>query len=381
MGKVKQLKILALEPYYGGSHKAFLDGWIKFSQHQWTLLNLPPRKWKWRMRHSAITLTNQTAEIIRSGRDWDVLFCSDMLNLAEYKGLAHTRVQKIPSIAYFHENQLTYPIIHKQTMDYHYVFTNMTTALAATEVWFNSSFHRETFFCALQAFLKRMPDFRPLESVENIRSKSKICYPGIHQFPKRKGRHPGPMRITWAARWEYDKNPELLFNALRILKWRNIDFRLSVIGEQFRQIPDVFHSAKQEFSCFIDRWGYQQCRNDYESALLEADVFVSTAEHEFFGISVLEASAAGAFPIVPKKLAYPETLEHDNGNEDFYFDGSVNQLADRLTQLAKRIRNNTLWNGDPTRAIRIAEKFYWQPTARRLDRSLYTVFSQREEDH
>ncbi len=273
---IKPLKILALEPYYGGSHKAFLDGWTASSRHKWTLLTLPPRKWKWRMRHSAVTMANQTAEKVRAGEKWDVLFCSDMLNLAEYKGLTHSSVQKLPSIAYFHENQLTYPVIHHNEFDFHFALTNMTTALASTRVWFNSSYHCNTFLDALQCFLKRMPDFRSLETVEAIRCKSFIKYPGIHQFPERSKRREGPMRIIWAARWEYDKNPKLMFDALRILKARKIKFRLSVIGEQFKNIPDVFHSARLEFSDFIDRWGYQQHRHHYEAALLEADVFVSS---------------------------------------------------------------------------------------------------------
>jgi hypothetical protein len=36
-----RMKILALEPYYGGSHKSFLDGWISRSEHQWNLLTQP----------------------------------------------------------------------------------------------------------------------------------------------------------------------------------------------------------------------------------------------------------------------------------------------------------------------------------------------------
>ncbi len=53
----RPLRVLALEAYYGGSHKAFLDGWIADSRHDWTLLTLPDSKWKWRMRrldHSMI---------------------------------------------------------------------------------------------------------------------------------------------------------------------------------------------------------------------------------------------------------------------------------------------------------------------------------------
>ena len=53
------MKILALEPYYGGSHKAFLDGWIESSRHQWDLLTLPANKWKWRMRAAAIEFADK----------------------------------------------------------------------------------------------------------------------------------------------------------------------------------------------------------------------------------------------------------------------------------------------------------------------------------
>jgi len=366
----ESLKILTLEPYYGGSHKAFLEGWMQYSRHEWTLLSLPPWKWKWRMRHSAITLASQTSDKIREGGDWDIIFCSDMLNLAEYLGLVPQSIQKLPSVVYFHENQLTYPVAHPQEFDFHYVLTNLITALSATEVWFNSSYHQNIFLGELRGFLKRMPDFQPLEAVEDVWNKSLVRHPGIDQFPKKGKRTPGPMRIVWAARWEHDKNPELFFKSLQILKARKIEFRISVMGEQFRQNPDVFDSAREEFADHIDRWGYQQERSDYETALLRADVFVSTADHEFFGFSVLEAAAAGAFPLVPEKLAYPETLGLDSGNEDFYYKGEADQLAERLVQLSEKFGDNCLCDGDPDLAIRIVEKFFWKTKAGLLDEEL-----------
>jgi hypothetical protein len=33
------MRILALEPFYGGSHQAFLDGWRARSRHTWSLIN------------------------------------------------------------------------------------------------------------------------------------------------------------------------------------------------------------------------------------------------------------------------------------------------------------------------------------------------------
>jgi len=366
------MKILALEPYFGGSHQAFIEGWSAHSKHKWTILSLPAYKWKWRMRHAAITMADEVQKLIDLNRDWDVLFCSDMLNLAEFLGLAPPAVRKLLKVAYFHENQLTYPVRHENERDYHYVLTNITTALAADSVWFNSAFHRDSFLEALPEFLKRMPDHQPMDAVDRIQAKSIIQPPGIDEFPVRSPRNPGPMRICWAARWEHDKNPETFFEALRILKTQGVDFRISVIGEQFREIPPVFESARQRFGDHIDRWGYQESREDYIAALMEADIVVSTANHEFFGISVAEAIAAGAYPLLPRRLAYPEILQTENESEtnDFFYDGKANELAQRLAKLSKQIKNNNLWPSDPDCGKRIVARFEWKQLAPVLDNAI-----------
>lgn len=44
----------------------------------------------------------------------------------------------------------------------------------------------------------------------------------------------------------------------------------------------------------------------YHEVLGRAGIVVSTADHEFQGLSVLEAVSAGALPLVPDALCYPE---------------------------------------------------------------------------
>ena len=78
------MNVLAIEPYYGGSHQAFLDGWSARSRHEWTVLTLPAHKWKWRMRHGAVTFAEEAARRAEAGERWDAIFCSDMLDLATY---------------------------------------------------------------------------------------------------------------------------------------------------------------------------------------------------------------------------------------------------------------------------------------------------------
>ena len=373
------MRVLALEPYFGGSHRAFIEGWSARSCHEWTVLGLPAYKWKWRMRHGAVTFAQQVAERAAQGEAWDVLFCSDMLNLAEFVGLSGAVVQALPRVAYFHENQLTYPVRHASERDYQFGMTNITTGLSADQVWFNSGFHRDSFLEAVEAFLKRMPDYQPFDAVERIRVRSSIQPQGVADFAPRGARLPGPLRILWAARWEHDKNPEALFAALEKLREQGVDFRVSVIGERFRDYPPAFDAAQARFESYIDRWGYQETRADYEAALGEADVIVSTADHEFFGISVVEAIAAGAYPVLPRRLAYPEILNASDYARagEFFYDGTVGGLAQRVTQLAARLSRDDLWQGAADEMRHLVGRFSWARLASVLDESLSVVRPRR----
>jgi glycosyltransferase involved in cell wall biosynthesis len=368
------MNILALEPYYGGSHRAFIDGLSKVSKHNWTLLTLPAHKWKWRMRHSAITFAAQAAELTEKNRSWDLLFCSDMLNLAEFAGLAPAGIAGLPKVVYFHENQLTYPVRVEDERDYQFAMTNLTSALTADAIWFNSQFHLNSFLKALSKFLKSMPDYQPLEAIEKIRAKSFVYPPGITDFPAHKARVPGHLRILWAARWEHDKNPEDFFKAIKILKDKNMPFRISVIGQSFRDRPPIFDQAHNDFRDYIDSWGYQQSREDYERSLCDANVVVSTANHEFFGISIVEAVAAGAYPLVPNRLSYPEILGlgRIEGIEQFFYDGTAQNLADKLCQLAARIEKSDFWPARISSSI-LSDHYKWHNLASRYDEALEQI--------
>ena len=330
------MRILALEPYYGGSHRTFLDGWISQSRHDWTVLTLPAFKWKWRMRHGAWSLARQGAELAARGSRWEGIFCSSMLDLATFLGLVPADISRLPAVVYFHENQLTYPVRTEAERDLHFAFTHLSSGLAARAVWFNSEFHRREFLGALANILSRMPDFSTPEAVDEIRGKSSVEPPGVLGVPARPARSPGPLRILWAARWEFDKNPEGLFAALEILEARQVPYRLSVLGESYREVPEIFPLARQRFAHRIDRWGYQDSRDDYLEALLQADVFVSTAIHEFFGIAAAEALAAGCYPLLPDRLAYPELLASlpEASRSQHLYPGGPEELAARLEVLA-----------------------------------------------
>jgi glycosyltransferase involved in cell wall biosynthesis len=371
-------RILALNPWHGGSHQAFLEGWARHSLHAFTILPLPAYKWKWRMRHSAVTFAQQLHDQLNDERSehptWDVLFCTDMLGLAEFRGLCPEAVRRLPSIVYFHENQLTYPTQKDEERDFHFAYSNMTSALAADSVWFNSNYHRDEFLNALRPLLRRMPDFGHEECVDLILEKSEIQHPGIegpaaHQDAGGNSRRAeGPIRIAWASRWEHDKNPELFFAVLEELVRLGVPFEISVLGESFRNSPSCFEEARTKLSKHIRHWGFADSRADYFRILSESDVVVSTARHEFFGISVLEAAAVGCRPLVPRALAYPETL---GSNDGFFHDGTAGGIARSLSELAKDLRSprETASSSDANLPADV-ERFLWSTRSSELDQAV-----------
>ena len=119
MNKANKLSILALEPFYGGSHRAFLDQMVENSRHDFTILGLPDKFWRWRTRHAAIHFAGELQKPEYADKKFDLIFCTSMLNLAEFLGLAPTKFRNLPTVVYFHENQLVYPIHDPKKRDQH----------------------------------------------------------------------------------------------------------------------------------------------------------------------------------------------------------------------------------------------------------------------
>ncbi len=347
------MNILAIEPYYDGSHKAFIDGWLELSRHKLSLLTMPAHKWKWRMRGAAIEMAKQVDWLHTCGHRFDAVFCSDMLNLAEFAGLVNPAVAALPRIVYFHENQITYPCRIEDERDYQFAVTNITTAACAAQVWFNSAYHRDDFLIGARRILAKMPDFNCLDILDRIKAKSFIVHPCIDPVTPILPAAEGTLKIIWSARWEHDKNPEDFFAALRLLRKMRTDFRITVTGQSFRDAPPVFNAARDEFADIIDNWGFLPSKAAYYDALKAADVFVSTATHEFFGISAVEAAAAGCCVLLPKRLAYPEVFAD---MDEVFYDGNCKDLAAKLADLA---RNRIKLVNLAKKCCEIGKKYFW----------------------
>jgi len=339
-----QKRILALEPYYGGSHKAWIDAWKAQSRHKIELLTLPARKWKWRMRGAAIELADRIRRDDR-GISWDGLIASDMMNLAEFLALTRPVFDRVPAVLYLHENQISYPLQEGEIIDYHYAITNLVSILAATKVVFNSVYNRQNFFDGIRKILAKMPDFKPApERLTQFERESLVIAPGVDFSGldiSRSRYDGGPPVILWNHRWEHDKQPHVFVGALRELIKRNVTFQVIICGERFRDIPDCFATARELLGERLIHLGYVPSRREYAELLTQSDIVVSTATQEFFGISIVEAIYAGAFPVLPNRLNYPHLIPESSHDWALYEEGKLVYVLERVL---RRFRETGLAN-------------------------------------
>uniref|UniRef100_A0A8C6NYK8 tRNA-queuosine alpha-mannosyltransferase n=1 Tax=Nothobranchius furzeri TaxID=105023 RepID=A0A8C6NYK8_NOTFU len=298
-----------MSPFYGGSHKQLID-LLKENIPSCSVFTLPAKKWHWRARTSALFFS-QTVPTCSSYR---VLFSSSVLNLCELVSL-RPDLARLKKVLYFHENQLVYPVRKSQDRDFQYGYNEVLSCLVSDVVVFNSHFNMDSFLSSILPFMKKIPDHRPKDLAQQIRPKCVVMnYPV--QFPD--------------VSREHDKNPELFFNTLLRLKEKLLDFHVSVLGETFTDVPEIFSLARVSLDSNILNWGFLPSKDHYLQVLCDADVVVSTAKHEFFGVAMLEAVHCGCFPLCPKALVYPEIFPEQ------YLYSTPEQLCKRLQELCRR---------------------------------------------
>lgn len=315
------MRVLILSAYNTASHKAWQEGLTAlFPEWDWTILSLPGRYFSWRIRGNPLSWA--------FGKDrpqldaqYDVILATSMVDLATLQGMV-PNIAQTPCILYFHENQFAYPKSQRQHTSIEPQMVNLYAALSAQSLVFNSRYNRDSFLLGVEALLNKMPDEVPNGLTEILKNKSRVLPVGIdtsffdeaihsiNNAPSRATRSwsTQPLKLVWNHRWEYDKGPEILAEVIQQIDQRSLPIAVSILGQRFRQIPDslkaIIHSPPP---CLV-RSEPLDSRHAYQDYLKQQDVVLSTAIHEFQGLAMLEATAAGCIPLAPTRLAYPEVL-------------------------------------------------------------------------
>ena len=251
------MRILLLSAYDADSHRYWRQGLVdNFPEHSWSVLTLPARYFSWRIRGNSLTWAfGEHAEILK--QSYDLVIATSMTDLSSLRGfiprLAHT-----PTLLYFHENQFAYPLSGKEHNSVEPQILNLYSALAADHILFNTEFNRKTFLDGARALLKKLPDHLPNGLVERLTARSSVlpvplnttCYKP-HQSIDNSG-----LQVVWNHRWEFDKGPELLYQAIEQCVIKELDITFHIVGQQFRNTPPEFKKIASDFGPHLGAFGY-----------------------------------------------------------------------------------------------------------------------------
>ena len=354
------VRVLLVSPYHTGSHRQWAAGYRAHSDHDIDIVSLPGRFWKWRMSGGAPVLADLVTDWVTERGRPDVLLATSMTDLAGLLGLARGALAGVPAALYMHENQVTYPAVGRTRQERRLGLISWHAVLAADAVAFNSEFHREAFFEALPGFLRSLPDDHGRR--HGMPDAVDVLPVGVDL----EGLTPGgdrsdPPLVLWNHRWDPDKAPEVFLEALAVVASRGVAFRVGLAGERFVGQGAEYDDALAVLGDRVEVAAHLP-RAEYEALLRRSDVVVSTARQEFFGVAVVEAMAAGAMPVLPDRLVYPERIPREHADRCLYDGpgGLVERLAAAL--------------GDPERTRSVGEelastvrRFDWRAVAPRYD--------------
>lgn len=293
-----------------GSHRAWAEGFVRSSEHDVRLVSLPGERWRWRLRGGAVELVEPIESCLEDGWEPDVLLVSGLVDVAVLLGLTRPRLGNCAVAVYQHESQMLYPT-PTGTVDIDAVMHNINSWLVADVVLFNSEFHRHEVEAALGEFAPTLSSPSLAALLGGLSNRFEVLSVGVDLgWVEAVSRRPTSPRsrpqILWPHRWDADKRPDVFLRALQRLAGTGLEFSLVLAGDLGGAVGvrDEIVAHLGESVVAVGPFETEQ----YRTHLLTSDLVVSCADHEFFGIAVVEALAGGCFGVLPDRLSYPEIV-------------------------------------------------------------------------
>lgn len=301
-------RILVLSAYDAESHKLWRANLSDVLPNaEITHLVLPARHFAWRIRGNPLSWY-QCPEL--NENTYDACIATSMVDVASLRGFGFPAMA-CPVVVYFHENQFAYPASGNQKFSDDPKVVQLYSALAADVVCFNSQYNRDSFLLGAEKWMRRMPDHvQPEAIVSKIKAKAQVLPVPLKlsdEVDNTSNKNATRINVVWNHRWEYDKGPHRLLAFLQHLP-EHLPLEFHIVGQSFRKIPEEMEHVKSllEERGWMGAWGYQQDIQEYQHILQSSDFVLSTSEHDFQGLAIIEAVAAGCIPILPHRLVYPE---------------------------------------------------------------------------
>ena len=151
---------------------------------------------------------------------------------------------------------------------------------------------------------------------------------------------------SWPSQCQYH-TPQILW-AASLLKWKGLDFfidAMSSIPLAHRPAADICYirpyNTRQPISLapvLLPKLYWHQQPKDLDRIRANCNIFISTSNNEPFGLSILEALAAGHCVIIPQDNAYWDQTLHHGVNCIKYRANNLNDLTKQVLILGQNLK-------------------------------------------
>lgn len=170
-------------------------------------------------------------------------------------------------------------------------------------------------------------------------------------WSKTGGGHRDP-KVVWSSRWDKEKNPEFfLLMAEQVIKeMPNAGFLICTGADKIRSNdPSLLKSLHHFLGKYPQNIYLLEglTKEEYYQALCTSKVQFNCASQDFFSITLLEASIAGAWPMYPYFRSFPDALADQRG---FMYEHL------NLPHAVRKVKEILSWNDDPWKPVALIER-------------------------
>ncbi len=181
-----------------------------------------------------------------------------------------------------------------------------------------------------------------------------------------------PKRFLYVGRLSKNKQVDLLLKTFGELKKLGRDFELRLVGPDFENLSEELKRLAEELNIkkqvvFLGEISDKQLAAEF----LSARFFVSASRYEAFGISTIEAMAAGCVPIVSDIPSFRHFIS--DGKDGFLVDFTdCKKTAVRINQIVKKKADFS------SKARKSAKRFSWKQKAKEWQKAYQSVIQSKE---